>query len=223
MVPNGDGHEERSRGILFEELDAEPDYHFMRAIAEAAYGTRASPQWHFGNGPDKPPTSVHMSVEGLRQGDAAASIYFNIIAARVYREVIKLLAGRGILLAIADDVKIVAPPAVLAEVAAVFPDLAWTEAGLETQAVKNRVFVQESAREAWLEYLETNEESPLHGIPDGARERPEDRGRPDRVKRVLVELLLSRFRERPPPVFTDPVLYRWARNLCSLYRSPIAH
>jgi hypothetical protein len=56
------------------------------------------------------------------------------------------MSGRGVLFAIADDVKIIAPPAVIAELTEGFPALAWMEAGLTSQAVKNRVFVHPFAR-----------------------------------------------------------------------------
>ena len=47
----------------------------------ALYGKNVTPQWHYGNGPDRPPTSCHMSIEGFRQGDAPATVYFNILVA----------------------------------------------------------------------------------------------------------------------------------------------
>jgi hypothetical protein len=49
----------------------------------------------------------------------------------------KILNGRGIHLVIADDVKICAPPFVLAETVVKLPALAISEAGLITQASKN--------------------------------------------------------------------------------------
>jgi hypothetical protein len=58
-----------------------------------------------------------MSCEGLRQGDAPATVYFNILAAKVYMKHLQALNGRSVLFAIADDVKIIAPPAVIAELA----------------------------------------------------------------------------------------------------------
>ncbi len=72
------------------------------------------PHWHYGNDPDQPPTSLHWSEDGLRQGETAANVFFNILSARLYRAFMKILNGRGVLLAIADDVKICAPPSVLA-------------------------------------------------------------------------------------------------------------
>ena len=61
----------------------------------------------------------------------------------------KILNGPGILLAIADDVKICVPPFVLAEIVGKLPALAMFEAGLTTQASKNRVYDQPSARATW--------------------------------------------------------------------------
>ena len=58
----------------------------------------------------------------------------------------KVINGRGILLAIADDVKICASPLVLNEIVEKLPALAMSEAGLRTQATKNRVYVQPYAR-----------------------------------------------------------------------------
>ena len=55
-----------------------------------------------------------MLCEGLRQGDAPASVYFNILIAKVYMKQLVLLAGTGVLFAVADEVKILAPPAVIA-------------------------------------------------------------------------------------------------------------
>ena len=49
--------------------------------------------------------------------------------------------GRGALFAVADDVKLLGPPEVIAEMAEGFPALAWEEAGLTTQPVKNKIFV----------------------------------------------------------------------------------
>jgi hypothetical protein len=44
----------------------------------------------------------------------------------------KILNGRGILLAIADDVQICAPPSVVAEIVGKLPALVMFEAGLTT-------------------------------------------------------------------------------------------
>ena len=117
------------------------------------YGTSSTPQWLYGHGPDNAPSSQHDSCEGLRQGDALATAIFNILATRLYKKLITLLDGRGILVAIADDVHILAPPGVLAEVAEAFPRLAWEELGLRTQTAKSRIYVPPSAQEGWQEFL----------------------------------------------------------------------
>ena len=52
-----------------------------------------------------------------------------------------ILNGHGILLAIADDVKICCPPSVLADIVNKLPALAMSEAGLTTQASKNKIYI----------------------------------------------------------------------------------
>jgi hypothetical protein len=47
-------------------------------------------------------------------------------------------------------------PAVFAKIVAKLPALAMLEAGLTTQASKNKIYVQPSAREAWTSYLNDN-------------------------------------------------------------------
>ena len=130
-------------------------------------------KWHFGNGPDNYPNSFQMSCEGLRQGDAPASQYFNVLIAKVYKKQIALLAGRGALFAVADDVKILGPPIVIAELAEGFPALAWKEAGLKTHSVKKRMFVQPSAQAGWNLIMcstpcNSSSDLPVHDIPDGS-------------------------------------------------------
>jgi hypothetical protein len=51
-----------------------------------------------------------MSIDGLMQGDAPTTVFFSILAARIYRRQLATLNDRGVLFAIADDVKIAAPP-----------------------------------------------------------------------------------------------------------------
>jgi hypothetical protein len=130
-----------SKERLEEELELNVAYHYILESFRALYGKTVTVQWHVGNGADRPATSFHMSCEGLRQGDAPATIYFNVLAARVYRKQLHILHGRGVLFAVADDVKILVPPAVIKELAEGFPTLAWEEAGLTTQTVKNRIFI----------------------------------------------------------------------------------
>ena len=77
-----------------------------------------------------------MSIDGFRQGDAPASIFFNILAARICRRQLANLNGKGVLSAIVDDVKIAAPPAVIAEIVDTFANAAWNEVGLTTQVIK---------------------------------------------------------------------------------------
>ncbi len=91
----------------------------------ALYGKTITVPWHFGNGPARPATSFHMSCEGRRQGDAPATVYFNVLAARVYKKELRILDGMGVLFAVANDVKILGPPEVINEMAEGFPTLAW--------------------------------------------------------------------------------------------------
>ena len=121
-------------------------YHYMLESFRALYGKTVTVQCHFGNGADKPATNFHILCEELRQGDAPATVYFNVMAARVYGKQLHVLDGRGVLLAVVDDVQILGPPEVIKEMAEGFPTLAWEEAGLTTQMVKNRIFVQSSTQ-----------------------------------------------------------------------------
>ena len=54
-----------------------------------------------------------------------------------------------------------------------FPTLAWEDAGMTTQTVKNRTFVQSSAQARWSHFIavtpcNTLTELPVHDIPDGS-------------------------------------------------------
>ena len=84
-----------SRDKAEEEMESDIIYHYLMEVFKPLYGKTATPQWDYGDGPDRPPTSVHMFVEGFRQGDAPASIFFNILAARIYRRQLATLDGRG--------------------------------------------------------------------------------------------------------------------------------
>jgi hypothetical protein len=64
------------------------------------------------------------------------------------------LNGRGVLFAIAHDVKIATPPEVIDEIVSEFPEIAWREAGISTQVVKKRIYVQPFARAGWKEHME---------------------------------------------------------------------
>ncbi len=115
--------EELVRDILFQN---------MMETFRALYGRNVTPQWHYGDGPDRPPTSCHMSIDGLRQGDAPATVYFDILVARVYRRLLAVLNGREVFFAIADGVKMSALLDFTGEIAEVFAYIAWHEAGLTT-------------------------------------------------------------------------------------------
>jgi hypothetical protein len=102
-------HTFSSRDKTEEELESDIIFHYLLEVFRALYGTTVTPRWHYGDGPDRPPTSVHMSIDGFRQGDGPATDYFNILTAWIYRKQLATLDGRGVLFAIADDVKIAAP------------------------------------------------------------------------------------------------------------------
>ena len=117
-----------SRDRVEEELESDVIYHYLLESFRALYGKTATPQWHSGDGPDRPPTSCHMSIDGLRQGDAPATIYFNILVARVYKKQLATLDGRGVLFAVSDDLRVLGPPEVICEIVEAFPKVAWEEA-----------------------------------------------------------------------------------------------
>jgi hypothetical protein len=64
-------------------LESDGIYHYLLEVFRSLYGKTTTPQWHHGDGLGRPPTSMHMSVDGFRQGDAPASIFLNILAARI--------------------------------------------------------------------------------------------------------------------------------------------
>jgi hypothetical protein len=76
-----------SRGLIWQELLNDTYFHFLIHIFLCMYGDSCIPQSHYGNGPDEPPTSLHWSGDGLRQGENAANVFFNILAARFYRAI----------------------------------------------------------------------------------------------------------------------------------------
>ena len=131
-------HTDCSRGLIWHELEADVYFHFLMHIFICMYGDTSTPQRHFGNGPDQLPTSIHWSREGLRQGETAANVFFNILAARIYIAFTKILNGRGILLGLVDDCNILGPPEVLEEVVQQLPALAMLEAGLTSQGAKQK-------------------------------------------------------------------------------------
>ena len=154
-------HTFSSRDKVEEELEGDIIFHYLLEGFKSLYGKTVTPHWHYGDGPDRPPTSVHMYIDGFRQGDAPASIFFNIMAARIYRRQLATLDGRGGLFSIVDDVNIAAPPNVTDEIVDTFSDVAWNEAGLATQAIKNCIYVHPFAREGWAQFLESVPRDPM--------------------------------------------------------------
>jgi hypothetical protein len=132
ILDSRNAHTFCSRDRLEEELELNVAYHYMLESFWALYGKTITVQWHYGNGADRPAIVFHMSCEERRHGDAPATIYFNMLAARIYRKQLQVLDGRGALFAVADDVKILGPLEVIKELAEGFPTLAWEEAGLTT-------------------------------------------------------------------------------------------
>jgi hypothetical protein len=62
---------------------------------------------------------------------------------------------------------------VIKELAEGFPTRAWEDAGLTTQTVKNRIFVQSSAQATWSHFLAVTlrnvlTELPVHDTRDGS-------------------------------------------------------
>ena len=80
-----------------EELESDITYNSLLKSFRALYIKIVTPQWHYGDGPDCPPTSCRMSIDGLRQGDAPGTVCFQILVARVYKKQLALLDGRGVL------------------------------------------------------------------------------------------------------------------------------
>ena len=74
-----------------------------------------------------------MSCEGLRQGDAPATVYFNVLAARVYRKQLRILDGMGVFFAVADDVKVLGPPEIIKAMAEGVPTLAYIRVSVVMQ------------------------------------------------------------------------------------------
>jgi hypothetical protein len=54
---------------------------------------------------------------------------------------------------------------VIDEIVETFADIAWHEAGLTTQPIKNRIYVQPSARVGWAQLLDTVPMNAMHRIP----------------------------------------------------------
>ena len=181
-----------SRDKAEEELESDVIYHYFLEVFRSLYGKTVTPQCNYGDGPHRPPISVHRSIDGFGRGVAPASIYLNILAARIYRKELATRNGRRVLFTIVDDVKIAAPPADIAEIVDSLAEVACQVARLITQMIKNRIYVQPSVRSGWTEFLESTPRNPIallpiHDIPegslssdpsdpDGARHWPDDNG-----------------------------------------------
>ena len=59
-------HTFSSRDKAEEELESDVIYHYLQEVFRSLYGKTMTPQWHYGDGSDRPPTRVHMSVDGFR-------------------------------------------------------------------------------------------------------------------------------------------------------------
>ena len=170
-------HTYNSRGEIWEELEIYTFFHFLIQLFICLYGDNCTPQANFSNGPHKLPTDMHMLGDGLRQGETAANVFFNILAARLYKAFMKIIDECGTLFPLAEDGNIAETPAVLAEIVAKLPAKL---PGLTTQASKYRFYVQLSAREAWALYLYDNPRSTylpilcLYEISDGRNSPPEE-------------------------------------------------
>jgi hypothetical protein len=68
-------HTDCSRGLIWHELENDTFFHFLIHIFICMYGENRTPQGHFGNGPDQPPTSIHWSGDDLRQEKTSANVY----------------------------------------------------------------------------------------------------------------------------------------------------
>ena len=69
-----------SRVMLEEELELNMAFHHMLKSYRALYDKIVTAQWQFENGPGRPTTNFRLPCEGLGQGDAPATVYFNMLA-----------------------------------------------------------------------------------------------------------------------------------------------
>jgi len=61
-------HTFSSRDGMEEELESDILFHYMLETFRALYGRNVTPQWHYGDGPDRPPTSYHMPIDNVKPG-----------------------------------------------------------------------------------------------------------------------------------------------------------
>jgi len=162
-----------SRDRVEEELESDIIYHYLLKSFRGLYGKTVTPRWHYGDGSDGLPTSCNMFIDGLRQGNASTTVYFNIVVARVYMKMMATLDGRGAQFAVADDLRVLGSPEFIGEIVEAFPKVVWEEAGITTQTAKNMIFVQPSTRTGWRRFLESTPRDTsltlqIHCIPDGS-------------------------------------------------------
>ena len=48
-------HTLSSRDKIEEELESDVIYHYLVKVLRSLYGGTVTPQWHYGDGPDRPP------------------------------------------------------------------------------------------------------------------------------------------------------------------------
>ncbi len=164
-------HMFNSRDGMEEGLESDAIFYNLLEALTVIYGRNVTRKWHYGDSPGSYPTSCHLSNDGLKQGDAPVTVYFDIIATRIYRKQLKVLNNRNFLFAVANDVRIVAHQTVIAEIVDAFASVACNQGDLSTQVVKNKIYVQPSACEGCTQFLESapRESSavlPIHDVPD---------------------------------------------------------
>jgi hypothetical protein len=81
------------------------------------------------------------------RGRYSHGLFQRLIGNANLQKITSAIKQEGSPLAITDDVKIIAPRAVIKELTESFPTIAWEESSLTTKTVENRIFVrQQSAR-----------------------------------------------------------------------------
>ena len=74
------------RDQLEQGLEADVLHPYTLGSYKNLYGRTVTPQYTYGNEPHRPPAKREYSCEGRRQGDAQTTVYFNVLAAKVYSE-----------------------------------------------------------------------------------------------------------------------------------------
>ena len=89
---------------------------------------------------------LSLILRGTHTGRRANDSVFQRYGIETLQEVTKDTRGEGRVICCSGRCQDLGPPEVIKEMAEGFPTLAWEEAGLTTQTVKNRIFVQSSAQ-----------------------------------------------------------------------------